>query len=102
MVRVLSPDVLKPPKAHVYPTEQMTDRLDLIKSRGYLAALGESKGLGNHLLLNPCQGGQIMPRTMAAAVAALIGAVLLDSELDITVVKAVMIRLGIMDAETEE
>jgi ribonuclease-3 len=77
----------------------MTMRLNTRASNSYLATVGGAVGLARYVRINPAQQGDISPSTMATTVEALIGAVYPDSEPGLSAVKAVMIRLGIMDAE---
>jgi ribonuclease-3 len=75
----------------------MTNILKNRASNNALATLGRSKGLDEHVIINPAQWGIVSNKTMATTVEALIGAVFLDSRLDINSVRAVMVNLGIMD-----
>ncbi|KAJ5996244.1 hypothetical protein N7499_007441 [Penicillium canescens] len=78
--------------------ELMTNILNNRASNNALAILGRSRGLDEHVIINPAQWGMVSNKTMATTVEALIGAVFLDSGLDINAVIAVMRNLGIMDS----
>ena len=95
-VSVLSLDFLKHLELNSI-LELMTNILNNRASNNALATLGRSKGLDEHVIINPAQWGVVSNRTMATTVEALIGAVFLDSGLDINAVRAAMVNLGIMD-----
>ena len=77
----------------------MTSLLNSRASNNYLTTLGRSKGFEKHVIINPAQRGIVSDGPMADTVEALIGAVYLDSGLDISAVRAVMINLGIMETQ---
>jgi ribonuclease-3 len=95
-VSVLSLDLLKHLKLNSI-LESSTNILNNRASNNALATLGLSKGLDKHVIINPAQWGIVSNKTMATTVEALIGAVFIDSGLDINAVRAVMVNLGIMD-----
>lgn len=62
-----------------------------------LALIGRSRGLDKYIHVNPCQWGQVSDKVMATAVEALIGAVFIDSDWNISIVQSVIVKLGILE-----
>ncbi|RHZ47227.1 ribonuclease III domain-containing protein [Aspergillus thermomutatus] len=65
-----------------------------IASNSHLAQMGSKAGLENLILINPSQT-IVSPGVMAQTVEAILGAVYLDSEMDVQAVRAVMALLSL-------
>lgn len=63
-----------------------------------LIAIGRSLGLDSHIQLNPSAQGVVQPKLIATTMEAIVGAVYLDSNRDMGVVRRVVLHLGIMPA----
>ncbi|GFF29788.1 ribonuclease 3 [Aspergillus udagawae] len=65
-----------------------------VASNPHLAQMGSKAGLENLILINPSQAS-VSPGVMAQTVEAILGAVYLDSEMDVQAVRAVMAVLSL-------
>ncbi|GFF52847.1 hypothetical protein IFM51744_07950 [Aspergillus udagawae] len=65
-----------------------------VASNSHLAQVGSKAGLENLILINPSQAS-VSPGVMAQTVEAILGAVYLDSEMDVQAVRAVMAVLSL-------
>ncbi|KAF7164604.1 hypothetical protein CNMCM5623_009061 [Aspergillus felis] len=65
-----------------------------VGSNPHLAQMGSNAGLENLILINPSQVS-VSPGVMAQTVEAILGAVYLDSEMDVQAVRAVMAILSL-------
>ncbi|GIJ87013.1 hypothetical protein Asppvi_005912 [Aspergillus pseudoviridinutans] len=65
-----------------------------VGSNPHLAQMGSNAGLENLILINPSQAS-VSPGVMAQTVEAILGAVYLDSEMDVQAVRAVMAALNL-------
>lgn len=62
-----------------------------------LGQIGFARGINSFILLNPSLRGTVPQNLMATTVEAILGAVYLDSQRDISAVLRVVIRLGLTD-----
>lgn len=62
-----------------------------------LTLIGRSRGLDKYIHVNPSQWGQVSDKVMATTVEAIIGAVFIDSDWNISIVKLVLVMLGILE-----
>jgi len=62
-----------------------------------LAIVGRAKGLDKFVLVNPSQRGLVSVGVMASTIEAIIGAVWLDTDGDLSIVQSVIMELGLLE-----
>jgi ribonuclease-3 len=74
----------------------MTNAQNTLATNRNLAQIGFSLGLDVYIQLNPSAQGVVPERLMATTIEAIIGAVYLDSNKDIFVIRRLIVHLRIM------